>query len=87
LAAFRGYTLHQGHRVIRLKDLCFQLTHPTVQTKNRRLTNNNMNVARTLLYASLQKFINENGGHDSFIEKGSEAGFAQHAHSDMRNAQ
>jgi hypothetical protein len=62
-------TLHQGYRVFRLQCLGLQLSHSSMQTKNRRLPDRNMNIAGPLLDAGLQKFVNQNSCHGAFLCK------------------
>ena len=63
LATLRGDALHQTDGVVRLEHLGFQLSHATVQSKNRRLPHHNVDVAGTLLHAGLQQFVNQNRCH------------------------
>jgi hypothetical protein len=73
LASLWGNTLHQLHRIVGLEDFGLQFAHSTVQSKDGRLPNDNVNVASALLDACLKKLVDENScGHafDSMSEFG-----------------
>ncbi len=54
LATLRRDALHQRHRVFGFQRLRLQLSHATVQSKDGRLADDDVNIAGTLLDRSLQ---------------------------------
>ena len=67
LAAVRRDALHERLRVGRLQDLGLELLHPAVKPQHGRLAHRDMEIARALLHARREQFIDENRSHSSSL--------------------
>jgi hypothetical protein len=67
LAAVRRDALHESLRIGRLEHLGFQSLHPPVNAQDRRLAHRDVKIARTLLHAGREQFVDKNRSHSPII--------------------